>query len=86
MGHLEKAFLRRKVASGSGAGIMRFLSYTPFGVGATGVLTQGSASLHPWATILRRFAAERPVSEQHWASGDERHVNVARATGGGVAM
>ena len=26
------------------------------------VRTQGSASLHPWATILRRFVAERPLS------------------------
>ena len=24
-----------------------------------GVITLGSASLHPWATILRRFAAQR---------------------------
>ena len=51
--------------SGSDSGIMRLLSYTPCGVGAAGDLTQGSASLHPWATILRRFAAERPLSEQH---------------------
>ena len=27
-------------------------------LGVGGVVTQGSASLHPWATILRRFAAE----------------------------
>ena len=36
------------------------------GLALWGVRTQGSASLHPWATILRRFAAEKPVSEQYW--------------------
>ena len=31
------------------------------------VPTQGSASLHPWATILRRFAAQRFWAQRLWA-------------------
>ena len=37
---------------------MLFFSCTPSGLPFLGYPTQGSASLHPWATILRRFAAQ----------------------------
>ena len=35
------------------------------GFSLEGFRTQGSASLHPWATIRRRFAAQKALSEQH---------------------
>ena len=38
---------------------MLFFSYTPSGLPFLGYPTQGSTSLHPWATILRRFAAQK---------------------------
>ena len=41
---------------------MLFFSYTPSGLSFLGYPTQGSASLHPWATILRRFAAQIALS------------------------
>ena len=45
---------------GAGGGFGFVFSFFPSplsGLLVVGVATQGSASLHPWATILRRFAA-----------------------------
>jgi len=36
------------------------------GFSIEGFRTQGSASLHPWATILRRFAAQKALSDVYW--------------------
>ena len=39
--------------------IMLFVFLRPFGAALLRYATQGSASLHPWATIQRRFAAQK---------------------------
>ena len=38
---------------------IRLFSFAPSGASLAGSRTQGSASLHPWATIRCRFAAQR---------------------------
>ena len=51
-------FLRSKT-DGSAIRNMLFVFLRPLGAALLGYPTQGSASLHPWATIQRHFAAQK---------------------------